>query len=176
MTSPDSQGPTRTKANDHMAIRVTDMEVSTRFYINVFGAQVLTNPFVIEGDFAEEMLEGPAGVKFKLRQLTFESGVLELFQFLEPAHAANPIHATQANLLHMGFQVDNVEIVAAKVEAEGGRLLHDVTPWGAYKLVFVADPDGNVIELADASIRELVRSTVISFPEAKAPGVDYSVG
>jgi catechol 2,3-dioxygenase-like lactoylglutathione lyase family enzyme len=68
MTNPDSQGPTRTKANDHMAIRVTDMEVSTRFYINVFGAQVLTNPFVIEGDFAEEMLEGPAGVKFKLRQ------------------------------------------------------------------------------------------------------------
>jgi catechol 2,3-dioxygenase-like lactoylglutathione lyase family enzyme len=175
MTHPDFQAATRTKANDHMAIRVTDMEVSTRFYMNVFGAKVLTNPFVIEGDFAEEMMEGPAGVKFKLRQLTFEAGVLELFQFLEPALPENPAHATQSNLLHMGFQVDDVEHVAAKVKAEGGRLLHEVTPWGNYKLVFIADPDGNVIELADASIRELVRSTVVNFPEAKVPGVDYSI-
>lgn len=106
MTGPDSRTETRTKANDHMAIRVTDMEVSTRFYVNVFGAKILTNPFVIEGSFAEEMMEGPAGVKFRLRHLTFEAGVLELFQFLEPAHPANPVHATQSNLLHMGFQVD----------------------------------------------------------------------
>ena len=75
----------------------------------------------------------------------------------------------------MGFQVDDVEYVASKVEAEGGRLLHEVTSWGNYKLVFVADPDGNVIELADASIRELVRSTIVSFPEAKVDGVDYSI-
>lgn len=174
MTHPDWQAEIRTKANDHMAIRVTDMEVSTRFYVNVFGAKVLTNPFVIEGDFAEEMLEGPVGVKFRLRHLTFEAGVLELFQFIEPAHPASPVHATQSNLLHMGFQVDNVEHIASKVEAEGGRLLHEVTPWGHYKLVFIADPDGNVIELADASIRELVRSTVVNFPEARVSGVDYS--
>jgi catechol 2,3-dioxygenase-like lactoylglutathione lyase family enzyme len=173
-TQPGSLLVTRTKANDHIAIRVADIEVSTRFYMNVFGAEVLTNPFVIAGEFAEEMMEGPAGVRFKLRQLTFVAGVLELFQFLEPIHPSSPVHATQANLLHMGFQVDDVELVASKVESEGGRLLHSMTSWGNYKLVFVADPDGNVIELADASIRELVRSTIVNFPEAKVADVDYS--
>ena len=62
------------------------------------------------------------------------------------------------------------------MEAEGGRLLHEIISWGNYKLVFIADPDGNVIELADASIRELVRSTVVSFPEANVSAVDYSIG
>jgi catechol 2,3-dioxygenase-like lactoylglutathione lyase family enzyme len=175
MNTSDSQRATVTKANDHMAIRVADIEAATRFYQNVFGAEILTNPFLIEGDFAAAMMEGPDGVKFKLRQMTFASGVLELFQFLEPANPTDQIHATKSNLLHMGFQVDDVEYVASKVEAEGGRLLHEVTSWGNYKLVFVADPDGNVIELADASIRELVRSTIVSFPEAKVDGVDYSI-
>lgn len=175
MNTSDSQRITVTKANDHMAIRVADLEVATRFYQNVFGAEILTNPFLIEGDFAAAMMEGPDGVMFKLRQMTFASGVVELFQFLEPANPTDQIHATKSNLLHMGFQVDDVEYVASKVEAEGGRLLHEVTSWGNYKLVFVADPDGNVIELADASIRELVRSTIVSFPEAKVDGVDYSI-
>jgi catechol 2,3-dioxygenase-like lactoylglutathione lyase family enzyme len=154
MTNPDSQGPTRTKANDHMAIRVTDMEVSTLFYINVFGAQVLTNPFVIEGDFAEEMLEGPAGVKFKLRQLTFESGVVELFQFLEPAHAANPIHATQSNLLHMGFQVDNVELVAAipkEVLAVLSPAAPVINPFDTKLLLNDTSPFTNNLPLNDTS-------------------------
>ena len=176
MNDSEKMQVTITRANDHMAIRVADIEASTRFYQNVFGAEILTNPFLIEGDFAAAMMEGPDGVKFKLRQITFASGVLELFQFLEPTHPTTQIHATRSNILHMGFHVNDVEFVASKVEAEGGRLLHEITSWGTYKLVFIADPDGNVIELADASIRELVRSTVVSFPEANVSGVDYSIG
>lgn len=159
--------PVRTFANDHTAIRVTDIERATLFYEYVFGAQVLTNPFVVEGKFAEEMMEGPAGVRFKLRQLGFASGVIELFQFLHPVNPTAQQHGSESSILHMGFQVDNVDMAAQRVEEAGGRLLHSVTQWGISKLVFCADPDGNVIELADASIHDLIKATVQSFPEAK---------
>lgn len=146
---------------------MTDIERATIFYVQVFGAQVLTNPFVIEGPFAEQMMEGPPGVRFMLRQLGFERGVIELFQFLQPANQVSPRHGSESSILHMGFQVDDVDLAAKRVEEAGGRLLHSVTQWGNSKLVFCADPDGNVIELADASIHELVKATVQSFPEAK---------
>jgi glyoxylase I family protein len=156
-----------TRANDHLAVRVTDIERSTRFYVEAFGATILTNPFVLEGDFAEAMLEGPAGVRFKLRHLRFDSGVIELFQFIEPAHPAKPQHPTETAILHMGFQVDDVDGAAARVELAGGRLLMPVTAWGEWKLTFCADPDGNVIELADASIHDLIGPTLATFPEAR---------
>ena len=151
-----------------MAIRVTDIEKSTVFYVKVFGARVLTNPFVVEGEFAEAMIEGPPGARFKIRQLAFTSGVIELFQFLQPSHPAMPQHATTSSILHMGFQVDDVDAAAARVKQGGGRLLHPVTKWGESKLVFCADPDGNVIELADASIHDLIQATIRAFPEANA--------
>ena len=165
-TRPSSSLLPPTFVNDHTAIRVTDIEKSTLFYIEAFGAEILTNPFIIEGAFAEEMLEGPLGVRFKLRQLSFARGVIELFQFLEPAFSASPTHATMSAIMHMGFQVDDVEASALRVERAGGRLLHSVTSWGNSKLVFCADPDGNVIEIADAPIRDLIKSTIKSFPEA----------
>jgi glyoxylase I family protein len=149
-----------------VAVRVTDIERSTRFYVEAFGAEILTNPFVIDGEFAEMMMSGPEGVRFKLRQLRLTEGVIELYQFLEPAHPARPVHASEAGILHMGFQCDDVAATAARVEQAGGRLLMPVIAWGEWSLTFCADPDGNVIEIADASIKDLIRATIETFPEA----------
>jgi glyoxylase I family protein len=156
-----------TFANDHVAVRVSDMDRATRFYTEVFDAEILTNPFVIEGDFAAAMMGGVPGARFRIRQMSFEGGVVELFEFLSPRLAAEPVAPMDAPILHMGFEVDDVDAVAAKVEPAGGKLLLPVTEWGAYKLTFCADPDGNVIELADTSIQKLVEATKEAFPEAR---------
>jgi catechol 2,3-dioxygenase-like lactoylglutathione lyase family enzyme len=155
-----------TIANDHVAVRVSDMARATRFYTAVFDAEILTNPFVIEGDFAAAMMGGVAGARFRIRQLRFKRGVVELFEFLGPDVSVGTVAPIDAPILHIGFQVDDVEQVAERVEREGGRLLLPVTAWGPYKLTFCADPDGNIIELADASINELVEATKEAFPEA----------
>lgn len=155
-----------TIANDHQAVRVSEIERSTRFYVEAFGATVLTHPFVVEGAFAEAMMGGPPGVRFRLRHLGFDAGVIELFEFLEPALPVEPVHGSRANILHLGFEVDDVEAAVERVERAGGRTLLPVTAWGGAKLTFCADPDGNVIEIADASIRELVQATIEAFPEA----------
>jgi catechol 2,3-dioxygenase-like lactoylglutathione lyase family enzyme len=157
-----------TFANDHIAVRVADMDRATRFYTEVFDGEILTNPFVIEGDFAAAMMGGVPGARFKIRQLRFEGGVVELFEFLNPKGSTiEPVAPMNAPILHIGFQVDDVDAVAARVEREGGKLLLPVTEWGAYKLTFCADPDGNIIELADTSIHKLVEATKDAFPEAR---------
>jgi catechol 2,3-dioxygenase-like lactoylglutathione lyase family enzyme len=160
----------RTRANDHVGIRVTDMERSIRFYIEAFGAKALSRPFVIEGPFAEGMFGGPAGVSFRLCHLGFASGLIELFEFQHPRHERAPLEGWRSNIMHVGFQVDDVEETVARVLEAGGGLVFPVTEWGAHHLTYTTDPDGNVIEVADAPLSELLLGTIAQFPEADPNG------
>jgi lactoylglutathione lyase len=162
-----------TRANDHQGIRVTEIERSIGFYADAFGAEPVTRPFTIEGQFAEEQFEGPAGVSYRLCHLRFDSGMIELFEFVEPREETEPVHPTRAGIMHVGFVVDDVEATAERVKAAGGRLIFPITAWGANRLTYVADPDGNVIEIADAPLEELLVGTLEQFPEADPrKGVD----
>ena len=69
--------------------------------------------------------------------------------------------------MHIGIRVNDVDAVAARVIDAGGALIFPVTSWGEWKLTFCTDPDGNVLEIADGSIQELVRATAVDFPEAR---------
>jgi catechol 2,3-dioxygenase-like lactoylglutathione lyase family enzyme len=155
-----------TVANDHQGIRVTAMDRSIRFYADAFGAEAVTRPFAIEGEFAEAMFEGPPGAAFRLCHLRFDSGMIELFEFQHPREDAAPVHPSRANIMHVGFVVDDVEVTAQRVIEAGGRLVFPVTEWGENRLTYVADPDGNVIEIADAPLAELLAGTIEQFPEA----------
>jgi catechol 2,3-dioxygenase-like lactoylglutathione lyase family enzyme len=155
-----------TRANDHQGIRVGEMERSIRFYAEAFGAEPVTRPFTIEGEFAEEQFEGPTGVSYRLCHLRFASGLIELFEFTEPREETVPVHPTRAGIMHVGFVVDDVEATVERVTAAGGRLVFPVTAWGANRLTYVTDPDGNVIEIADAPLEELLVGTLERFPEA----------
>jgi glyoxylase I family protein len=157
----------KTFANDHVGIRVTDMERSIRFYTEVFGAEAITRPFLMQSAFVDSMFEGPAGIGFRLCHLQFDGGLIELFEFQAPHdHPAEPAHASRGNITHLGFEVDDVDAAAARILANGGRLIFPITQWGDHRLCYTADPDGNVIEIADASLAELVEGTRAQFPES----------
>jgi catechol 2,3-dioxygenase-like lactoylglutathione lyase family enzyme len=154
--------------NHHVGLRVTDIERSARFYLDAFpDAKYKALPFTIEGDFAEVVFDGPPGVSFQCCMIDFGEGTIELFEFNEPAHPSEPVHATRGNLLHFGIQVDDVADALERVEAAGGtRLWPGVNPWGTAKVVYVLDPDGNVLELIDASMDEIAALTFENFPDA----------
>lgn len=156
----------RTYANDHQGIRVTDIARSVRFYAEVFGAEPVTSPFPIEGELAELMFEGPAGVSVLLCHLRFATGMVELFEFQSPREEAAPPHPSRGGILHLGFVVEDVDAVARLAVAAGGRLVFPVTEWGENRLTYLADPDGNVIEIADAPLQQLLVGTIAQFPEA----------
>lgn len=165
MTS--SEQKVKAFCNDHTAIRVSDIGRATTFYMDVFGAEILTNPFILEGEFAEAMMGGTPGVQFKMRHLQCDGGVIELFQFLSPLHETGLQPASRSSILHIGFRVDDVDEIARRVKGAGGTLIIPVTVWGDWKLTFCTDLDGNVLELADGSIQELVRATAETYPEAR---------
>lgn len=158
---------TQIHCNDHTAIRVGDIERASDFYTSAFGAVPLTNPFIMEGPFAEAMMNGPTGIRFKMRHLQCTSGVIELIELLEPVTPTRVLHSTQSSMLHIGVYVSDVDAVAARVVNAGGSLIIPVTQWGEWKLTFCRDLDGNVLEIADGTIQELVRATTVAFPEAQ---------
>jgi catechol 2,3-dioxygenase-like lactoylglutathione lyase family enzyme len=157
------------RANHHVGLRVGDIDRATRFYVEAFGARPKTLPYTIEPDFAEIVMDGPHGVTFQVCTLVFDDGgAIELFEFTSPVVPTESIHATRGNIIHFGLQVDDVPDALARVEAAGGkRLWADINNWGTAKVIYVTDPDNNVIELADASIDEIAELTYKSFPHAK---------
>lgn len=140
-------------------MRVSDLERATAFYSEALGATVLTDPFVIDGDLAQAMLAGPAGVSFRMRHVGFTAGVLELFEVHGTDLVEGRIPAGALNVLHLGVQVDDVLAAMARVAGAGGSVIVPPMSWGEATLCFVTDPDGTVIELADSSIHELLVHT-----------------
>jgi catechol 2,3-dioxygenase-like lactoylglutathione lyase family enzyme len=154
--------------NHHPGLRVSDIDRAARFYIEAFGGRYLTKPYVMEGEFTETVFNGPPGVRARVCHIGFDGGGgVELFQFLDPVAPIAPVHATAGNILHFGIKVDDVAAALERVEAAGGRRVWpEVTAWGTAEIIYVADPDENVIEVTDATLDELVSLTHEAFPES----------
>jgi catechol 2,3-dioxygenase-like lactoylglutathione lyase family enzyme len=157
----------KTSAFHHPGLRVTDIDRAANFYLEAFDGHWLTLPFELEGEFPELVMGGPPGVRFKVCHIGFDQGGLELFEFLEPAHPIEVVHPSRGNVIHFGMLVENVREALDRVEAAGGRRLWpDINPWGKAKVIYVADPDENIVELTDAPLERIVEMTLEAFPEA----------
>jgi catechol 2,3-dioxygenase-like lactoylglutathione lyase family enzyme len=110
---------------------------------------------------------GPRGVRFKVCHIGFDLGAVELFEFLEPVHPIDVVHPSRGNLIHFGLQVEDVGEALERVEAAGGRRLWPgINPWGAASVIYVADPDENIVELIDVSLERIVELVIEAIPEA----------
>jgi glyoxylase I family protein len=139
----------------HVGLRVSDLERSTRFYREAFGARIeLDAP--VPGDTTEQLFGAEPGTTSHVRGIIFDEGAIEIFAF-DPSKPTTPTDQTVANQMHLCLYVDDVHGVAARIEAAGGSLLFPPMQWGEFHFVYTADPDGNVIELLDASQDEWLR-------------------
>src|SRR4249920_3625533 len=105
----------RANAHHHPALRVSDLERAARFYLEAFEGHWVTRPFVVEGEFAEMVFEGPPGLRFKACHIGFDEGAVELFEFLAPVVPIRQIHAWEGNALHFGLRVDDVGAALERV-------------------------------------------------------------
>jgi catechol 2,3-dioxygenase-like lactoylglutathione lyase family enzyme len=143
-------------AHHHVGVRVSDLDAACRFYVGALGAQVLVKPYVVRGAVADA-ITGCAGAAMHMCQLGFEPGFVELFQFETTAGPPpEPVPYVHQNVLHFGLQVDDVEATLARVEAHGGSRVFSPRPLGDTTFCYCRDPDGNVIELADAGMDHIV--------------------
>ena len=149
----------------HVGLQVSDIERSGDFYCAVFGAHWLVRPVTFEGPGADQAM-GLEGVALRLAMVGLADGAVELFQFLGsvvPDWASVP---REGRLPHLALQVDDTDAALQRVEAAGGRRVWPaVDRFGAARVVYVADPDGNVIELLDRPPSDIASALVRWFPD-----------
>jgi glyoxylase I family protein len=148
----------RVSSNHHPAFRVADIDGAARFYIAALGGHWRRMPVLMEGDEAVLVMGGTPGCRFKVAHIGFDEGIIELFEFLEPVTRTGPIAPAEGGIIHYAFYVDDVPEALERVERLGGRRywpeIRDMP--GGFQVIYVTDPDGNVIELIDIRIEDLV--------------------
>lgn len=161
----------KVSAHHHPGFRVADIERAARFYIEGLGGHWQTSPMLYEGPDAEEIMGGTPGTRFKVCHIGFGEGVIELFEFEQPSAPTGATPDHMGKIIHFAFQVDDVEEALARVEKAGGkRYWPQVREMElGFKVVYVTDPDGNVLELIDISPEDLVRKLVEADPNNAPP-------
>ena len=157
------------RADHHIAVRVSDLDRSIRFYREALGARPLTSPSLRKGPLIDEVF-GP-GTEARLCVVALEIGNLELWQFLQPETPIPPADQPRLGLMHVALTVDDVDATAARVVASGGRLRFPVKTMGASgaRFVYCEDLDGNVFELLDTDVHGTVARIKAASPDARLP-------
>ena len=139
----------------HTNIVAEDWRRLAAFYEQVLGCHPVGPERANAGDWVERCTGVPGaevrGVHLRLPGGGDDGPTLEIFQYNvaqeRPGTAIN-----RPGLAHLAFEVDDVEAVTqAVLAAGGGRVGEQVTGTipgaGTITLVYLTDPEGNIIEL-----------------------------
>ncbi|AGX43348.1 VOC family protein [Clostridium saccharobutylicum] len=121
------------KSMHHIAIIVSNYEVSKNFYVNLLGFEIIRENYRQERN------------SYKL-DLKLGDSEIELFSMNNPP--ARPTHPEACGLRHLAFKVDNIDDVISELN-EKGILTEPVRidDYTGRKLTFFSDPDGLPLEL-----------------------------
>jgi catechol 2,3-dioxygenase-like lactoylglutathione lyase family enzyme len=139
-------------AYHHVALRVEDLDRSTRFYEQVFGGEVVVE-LELDPEFVHSIFGGPEGSRGLNRVISFGDWALEIFQ-LDPGGPIPETKQTEVGLMHYCVWTDDVPGTVELVKKAGGKARFPIRPWQGKHFVYVEDVDGHVIELLDATVAE----------------------
>ena len=136
----------------HVGLSVSNMQRSLAFYRDIVGMEV-----VLELDISDDRQARVIGVprtKCRIAHLKLGDGVLELFEYYEPAgeNRARSLRQRDHGIVHIGFEVDDFCDRLAKLKENGVRFAGEPVEFrpGVWVLYFYG-PDGEVCELHDVS-------------------------
>lgn len=118
----------------HIAITVTNLEQSVRFYMELFDAQEVKR-------FVKEV-----GVAVWLKT---ENCVLELWQFAELKNDVVEQELNAVGFRHIAFAVTNVDEWFVKLQAKSIPVSKPKDGASGFRYLFLRDPDGIPIELIE---------------------------
>lgn len=139
----------------HTNIIARDWRSLARFYQDVFGCVVVPPERHLSGEWLDRGAgvknAGVAGVHLRLPGHGVEGPTLEIYQYPR-SEPRPPAVANREGIMHIAFEVDNIEKATAEVLNHGGAKVGDIASSrvegvGLLKFVYLADPEGNIIEL-----------------------------
>lgn len=153
----------------HLAIRVSNIERSTRFYTETLNAKQVLNTYANNKHFTE-LIFGLKETEYLIAFLELPDGFgLELVQFVPDAHPTIGVPQPRASFMHFAVAVDDVGESLARAVAAGGEGLGPPGGWAPgdpARYAYLKDPDGNIIELNDTTWGRILTSAVELHPEA----------
>jgi len=139
----------------HTNIIARDWKALATFYENVFGCFRVPPERRLSGEWLEKGT-GVPGARFSGMHLRLpghgDSGpTLEIYQYSENIPKPPPA-ANREGFTHIAFEVEDVADATEQVLSHGGRKIGEVTRSavegvGILTFVYLADPEGNIIEL-----------------------------
>ncbi|NQZ99413.1 MAG: VOC family protein [Myxococcales bacterium] len=134
----------------HIAIRVTDLERSRRFYRDALEFRELTELEITGGPTAL-LLDRP---DLLLRAIFMErDGTQVELQQLDLPGRVEAVAWTRVGLAHIALRVDDLETTLERVERAGGGVLEASrfrSEERGSEVVFITDPDGTYVEIIRA--------------------------
>ncbi len=143
---------------NHIAIAVPDIDAGIKWYREVLGFRLVNGPVELSRDAdprgqLRDVL-GPYFRKVRIAHLASGNNVgFELFQSIEPPFERRElaIEYWKSGLSHFCVTDPNIETLAAKVVATGGKQLSkiwiDRPPSDDIKMVYCQDPFGTLFEI-----------------------------
>ncbi len=117
----------------HTRIRVSDMDKTLQFYSEILGLKVL------------ESKTSPRGSKLVFLEAPGTDSEIELCSFPNSGNVEVP-----EDLVHMAFQVENIEETIQRLEKEGVPITEGpIESSNGTKFIFTEDPDKYEIELME---------------------------
>jgi glyoxylase I family protein len=139
----------------HTNIVAKDWRNLARFYQDVFGCSLVPPERNLSGDWLSKGT-GVSNARFAGAHLRLpghgESGpTLEIYQY-STNESRPPIAANREGIMHLAFEVEDVVGTTAEVLRHGGSkvgevVTAEVSGVGLLTFIYVADPEGNIIEL-----------------------------
>jgi lactoylglutathione lyase len=117
----------------HTRMRVSDMDQTIAFYTNVLGLEVL------------ERKLSPRGSHLAFLRVPNSEELIELCSF----PPSGPVKV-QEDLVHLAFQVENLDATIATLQQQGIRITDGPTKTSSgSRFIFIDAPDGYEVELIE---------------------------
>lgn len=132
----------------HVGLTVSNLDRAVAFYRDVLGLSVLSR-FAVGGDaFATGVDVEGASATFA--HLDAGDVRLELVSYDPEGPAHDEPSLNEPGAAHVGLAVDDVQAVADSLPADAETLSEPQTTESGTTIMFVRDPEGNLIEILDA--------------------------
>ncbi len=132
----------------HVGITVSDLDRAVDFYTDTFGLDVVAE-FSVGGEaFAEAV--GVAGASAAFAHLDAGDTVVELVEYEPEGAGTTTATLNQPGATHLGLSVDDVDTFYSDLATEVETVSPPRTTESGTTVLFVRDPEGNLIEVLDA--------------------------
>ena len=134
----------------HVGITVSDLDRAVDFYTETFGLDVAAEFAVGGAAFADAVDVENATADFA--HLVADGGetVVELVAYDPAGEPTDDAALNRPGAIHLGLSVDDVEAFYGELDGDVETLSEPRTTESGTTVLFVVDPDGNLIEVLDA--------------------------